>query len=108
MIHRRVEGTIIRQGINWNKDIDTFLSVQLRIWVFIFGFRIRSKKLMQESEGSLKKFYWYFNICGYAAGRSVVENFEDRTVNICGKKVSFELLEEIFEEWAARHKQSLI
>lgn len=98
MIYRKTETKPMRNGFNWDRTENTFFQLHIRLGLIVFGLRIRSKKLMQEMEFKGPKYIPYFAIRAYKRGMILNENFDTRTIDYRGKKVSFELIEDIIDQ----------
>ncbi len=59
-VHRRPEGMVVQQGINWNTDKYTLFQLILQVWRIRAALRIRRKSAFGEFTKACPR--WYYEV----------------------------------------------
>jgi hypothetical protein len=91
------EGAVLRQGINYRWDSSCHPIIAIKLWIFVFYFRIRPKALAKACHN--KRFIFGFAWKGCTAGWGFPDyDFDTRMIRIAGHNISWEVLVDILNQ----------
>lgn len=95
LIHRRNEGEVCRNGINWTVTKISAPLIVFKMWRLTLYFRRRSDYLMLMSEAPTKRYVFGFDWTTLWSIGSIRPDFERRGIIVDGVPISLEFMEDV-------------